>query len=382
MLTQVWTGPGASVGTFIVAAGGAEPALTGVAAQGSMSSQVAVLYTQSLLRLAGRGHDGAAWSGDQAAIMLKANEQWNATSHGTYLLFSATAKGTLPMVPLMVLNGSGNLLLGTSDPGTDNLTDRLQVNGTAYFSGRVTLSITPTAPLDGANKQYVDNQITSVQGAYLPLTAGVNFPLTDELYLDGTSTGNGATLHLTTPGWPAVVFNTTTPNGGTAAGYFASQRTGLNRWAVEFGGTNNETGGNVGTNFLINRFDDNGNVLYPSPFQIIRGTGVINIGTPLMLAGDAYDRLAGGNQELRRSNHRQRSSAKWRHHAGRHRVRRRVGTKPRRCKPSPDTPFRLRHRGQRHHADELRRWRYRPACIHGGCRYRVDTVGRPVDGQR
>ena len=76
-----------------------------------------------------------------------------------------------------------------------------------------------------------------------------------------------------------MVWNTTSAD--TAAGYFESRRYGLSRWSVEFGGSEPETGYNDGTNFLINRFDDTGTVLYPSPLQIIRADGSINIGTPL-----------------------------------------------------------------------------------------------------
>jgi hypothetical protein len=171
----------------------------------------------------------------------------------------------------------------------------------------VLLGREPTADMEATPKQWVDAQIAAhgfpeppFDGVtygrqdntwmpVLPLVAGLANKLTDSLYLDGTTTNKGATLNLTTPQWPAVVWNTTTDikgSGNTAAGYFQSQRQGKNRWSVEFGGTQPEMGGNVGTNFLINRFDDAGQVLYPSPLGIVRGTGVVTIGTPLMLAGD------------------------------------------------------------------------------------------------
>lgn len=171
----------------------------------------------------------------------------------------------------------------------------------------VLLGREPTADMEATPKQWVDAQIAAhgfpeppFDGVtygrqdntwmpVLPLVAGLANKLTDSLYLDGTTTNKGATLNLTTPQWPAVVWNTTTDikgSGNTAAGYFQSQRQGKNRWSVEFGGTQPEMGGNVGTNFLINRFDDAGQVIYPSPLGIVRGTGVVTIGTPLMLAGD------------------------------------------------------------------------------------------------
>jgi hypothetical protein len=292
LLTEVWTGPGTDVGEFIVAAGGAVPTIAGIAAQGSMSSQVAVLYTQTLMQMAGRGHDGTAWSGDQAAVLLKANEQWNTTSHGTYLLFSATPRGTLTMQPLMVLNGSGNLLLGTSDPGTDNNTDRLQVNGSAYFSGPVALSQDPTAPLQASTKQYVDNRITSVQGAYLPLTGGT---LTGNLFV----TSGNVVVGTNTTG---NSFISNAPVGATSVVRW--QRVGLSRWDWRVNGTA-ESGGNAGSDFQLASFTDTG-VHLDFPLQFTRSTGLGTVkGDPTDLLGiatkqyvDAVRSLVGGYLSL------------------------------------------------------------------------------------
>ena len=123
----------------------------------------------------------------------------------------------------------------------------------------------------------------------MPITAGLSHPITDALYIDATTTGLAAAIHLTGPGWPAVIWNTTTnitngDPGNTAAGYFASQRQGKTRWSVEFGGTQQETGNNAGTDFLINRFDDLGHVIYPSPIGINRATGYVHFGSLVFLA--------------------------------------------------------------------------------------------------
>ena len=100
-------------------------------------------------------------------------------------------------------------------------------------------------------------------------------------------TYGGAAFHLDSPGpgWPEVTWNAQV--AGIAAGYFQSSRYGKTRWSVEFGGTQIETGvNNTGTDFLINRFDDDGQVIYPSPLGIVRGTGVVTIATTLMLGAD------------------------------------------------------------------------------------------------
>jgi hypothetical protein len=102
----------------------------------------------------------------------------------------------------------------------------------------VTLGRDPTADMEAVTKQWVDVQIalnafpeppfdTYTYGRrdntwfpVLPIAAGKDNPLTNSLFLDGTSTNKGATLNLTTAQWPAVVWNTTTDikgAGNTAA---------------------------------------------------------------------------------------------------------------------------------------------------------------------
>ena len=164
-------------------------------------------------------------------------------------------------------------------------------DGYIWVSNTISVGRDPITNMEVVTLEYARAHYAPITGGgYLPLTAGINYPLTDALYIDSTTTGLSGSIHLKTPGWPSVTWNTTTnitngDPGNSAAGYFASQRQGLNRWSVEFGGTEQETGGNQGTNFLINRFADNGGVLYPSPFAINRQLGTVTVATTLMLAG-------------------------------------------------------------------------------------------------
>ena len=120
----------------------------------------------------------------------------------------------------------------------------------------------PEAPTDGA--VYGRQGSTASWLETLPITGGtLSGPVTIQ-----SATNASFYVHATGSSWPAVTWNTDLP--GTAAGYFESQRYGLSRWSVEFGGTERETGYNAGTNFLINRFDDTGTVIYPSPIAINR----------------------------------------------------------------------------------------------------------------
>ncbi len=59
--------------------------------------------------------------------------------------------------------------------------------------------------------------------------------------------------------------------GASNLGYCRFHRTGRTRWDIGIGNLP-ETGGNAGSDFFINRFDDNGNFL-DTPFQLYRATG-------------------------------------------------------------------------------------------------------------
>ena len=277
LLTLTLTGgPGGSAGTFIISAGSAEPAVTGIAAQGSMSSPVQPLYTQSLMRIAGRAFDGVGWSSDQAAIMLKTNEQWNQTSHGTFILFMVTPKGSVTRNPSMVLNGSGNLLLGTNDPGTDNARDRLQVNGSGSFTGPIYLNGDPSAPAQAATKNYVDTKV----GNYV---AKIGDTMSGQLTIDSTT---AASLHITgrSGAWPVLIFDSEA--AGTSTGYIAAQRFGLNRWTWGMGDGTAESGGNVGTDFSIDHWADDGTTYLGHAIKIIRQTGEFQFFNAVTLAQD------------------------------------------------------------------------------------------------
>ena len=136
----------------------------------------------------------------------------------------------------------------------------------------------PEAPIDGL--VYGRQGSTKSWLGVLPLTGGtLSGPLTIQ-----SASNASFYVHATGPSWPGVKWNTEL--AGTAAGYFESQRYGLSRWSVEFGGTTRETGFNAGTDFLINRFDDSGNVLYPSPLAITRSDGSVHLGALVFLATD------------------------------------------------------------------------------------------------
>jgi hypothetical protein len=86
----------------------------------------------------------------------------------------------------------------------------------------------------------------------------------------GTLTGN---LTISQPtGWSALTLNTAAGNRNQ----LNSQRGGLSRWGIDFGNDVAETGSNVGTDFVINRFADNGSYI-GQVLWIYRSTGNVAI---------------------------------------------------------------------------------------------------------
>ena len=145
----------------------------------------------------------------------------------------------------------------------------------------ISLSRDPTQPMHAVPLQYLPNNfLTTAQGDLRWVNVGGD-TMSGNLTLDTTS---NAILTLKGPGLPALVFENTSDTN--TAGYFLSKRKGLSRWSVEFGSSGGEAGGNQGTDFLMNRFSDTGEVLSPSPLAISRQTGTVTIATPLMLGGD------------------------------------------------------------------------------------------------
>lgn len=104
-----------------------------------------------------------------------------------------------------------------------------------------------------------------------------------------TMTGS---LTITTPAFGGITINPTTGNAfismskvaGTAVAIIQGLSGASRRWAMVLGDGTAESGGNVGSDFYIQRFDDT-NVLLSSPITVIRSTGNINLGNKLFTLG-------------------------------------------------------------------------------------------------
>ena len=75
---------------------------------------------------------------------------------------------------------------------------------------------------------------------------------------------------------------------------------GNSRWAM-FSNADPEGGSNLGSNFVIARYNDAGNYI-DAPFYIQRATGIVNVSSELLVAKSTYIGQAGGGLEIGKTN--------------------------------------------------------------------------------
>lgn len=147
------------------------------------------------------------------------------------------------------------------------MTNSLNVQGTAAMqaalnmgSNKIVSLADPTNPQDAATLNYLTAN-------YFPKSGGF---LTGNLALSVTGANN--------------VFLTLNKGQSGQANEIVGDTNGSNRWIVEVGDTEAESGSNNGSNFTITACSDTGAVLQ-TPFLITRSTGLIYIFNGLNLAG-------------------------------------------------------------------------------------------------
>jgi len=160
-------------------------------ANGTLGTPTAATAGNILNFWSGLGYGTSQFAASSTgAINVIANETFTNTSNATYLQFEVTPTTSVTIVEAMRLNSTGNLLINT----TTDTGQKLQVNGTAIFSGSVTDSVAP-----------------------------IFSTLTGYLY------GNGASAVTASTTIPASTLSGTVPvaNGGTNATTVAGARTSL-----------------------------------------------------------------------------------------------------------------------------------------------------------
>lgn len=201
-----------------------------------------------------------------------------------YLWQTSDGAGTIGTKHIMTLEGTGNVGIGNTNPATT-----LDVNGkTKTVTFQITTGATNGYVLqsDAAGNASWVNANTLGTTNYWTLSGG-------NLYNNsGSNVGIGTTtptnkLDVRDVGFLRASFTSTggTANiitaavsGAEAANYYSTYNSGTiyKRWAY---GKNDdgETGGNAGSDFFINRYDDNGNYL-DRVMNVKRSNGYMAIG--------------------------------------------------------------------------------------------------------
>lgn len=137
-----------------------------------------------------------------------------------------------------------------------------------------------------SNRVYAQDGQT-IGGYQHALTADFASGLIPALFASVTATGfiKSGNAVVVMSANPQFTLNktTTSPSTANGSGKIVGYQNGVPRWAVEIGNSNEETGGGVGSDFVIDRFSDNGTFL-DMPISISRATGAIVFGSPAAVA--------------------------------------------------------------------------------------------------
>jgi hypothetical protein len=87
-------------------------------ARGTAAAPVSVLNGDNLAGFLAVGYGATSFSGTRGGMFVQAAENWTDISQGTRVLFNTTATGTITPSPKMAIDPSGNVGIGTTNPGT------------------------------------------------------------------------------------------------------------------------------------------------------------------------------------------------------------------------------------------------------------------------
>jgi hypothetical protein len=121
---------------------------------------------------------------------------------------------------------------------------------------------------DGNSSQWAPTT-NQLGGGYLPLTGGA---LSGNLTINGVNS-NVLTINGPSNIWPGIALDTVAGQGAWIGSYIG----GNERWEIDLGNGNAESGTSTGSDFQIVRFANNGSFI-DDPFIIRRQDGAVTIG--------------------------------------------------------------------------------------------------------
>jgi hypothetical protein len=291
------TGPVTLVTSDISGAGGALVAST-VASFNGRTGAVSLL-ANDVSAVGGALVNSPAFTGTPTAPTPTAGD--NSTRIAT-TAFLASYTG---FAPIASPNFTGTPTAPTAAVGTNST----QLATTAFVLSEISASTAGVSSFNGRNGAVtlIGNDLTAAGGALLaspPFTGSPTAPTatagtaTTQLattafvmaaigvaaflpLTGGTLTGNLAVAAAT----PQFILNK--PASGTAA-LLSGQTNGLTRWVLVMGNGAVESGANVGSDFALQRYADNGTILGSTVLSITRSTGLVSFPGQVFLSGGFF----------------------------------------------------------------------------------------------
>jgi hypothetical protein len=90
----------------------------GSKSRGTIAAPAAVLLNDNLAGFLGRGSATTVLSGTRGGMFVRAAENWTDTAQGTSIAFNTTTTGTITPATRVTISPSGNVGIGTTNPGT------------------------------------------------------------------------------------------------------------------------------------------------------------------------------------------------------------------------------------------------------------------------
>ena len=206
--------------------------------------------------------DGTVWNQRLlSAYVLKLGD----TMTGPLIINSAAGHATVTLSTNVT--GAASILIGTK--GVLNRWGLYLGDGTAESTGNAGSNFALFGFSDAGT--YLNNPITVNRA-----TGNIN--LTGCLTLTGTNAVSPQFLIAPTNPSTGVTLGLRKSGAANNNNIVGQSYTGVYRWNIVLGDSAGETGSNVGTNFVINRYDDLGNAL-SNPLAIDRATGEVTINT-------------------------------------------------------------------------------------------------------
>jgi hypothetical protein len=109
---------GLSDGRMFIDSYGSLPGVVSRYAGGTAASPSAITTSSTIAYFGGRGYGATGFSGGRASMSMTATENWTDSAQGTQIAFTSTTTGTTSTVARLVINGSGNIGIGTGTPTT------------------------------------------------------------------------------------------------------------------------------------------------------------------------------------------------------------------------------------------------------------------------